>query len=497
MDSAKKRHVLHTQARTMVASVIYYFEKERNNGGPLLDVKKVMQRVADACGISLRTVQRVNVEVRRALMKSDEDLRDEKADEDMEADNPVEVESDSQNIQRVDEAEGVPAADNRRDNVIIRTPRSLAKRKRPVTEIDDFDKGAIRRHIINYYGRKEVPTIRKLSVSLRDAGLFTGGKSSLHALVKDLGFQYKKFNSRKVLMEKPSVALLRCRFLRKMHNVDIKNTVFLDETWLNENVRKETGWTDGTVLGTLSAPLGKGKRLIVCHAGSHSGWIKAPPLLFQSKKTGDYHEDMNAAVFEKWFFDHLLPVIPPGSTVVMDNAPYHSRVKNRAPTSSSTKADIISWLQARGVPFSEDLRKPELYELVRLHKPPLPTYVIDEGAAEMGFKVIRLPPYHCHYNPIEMVWSHLKGFVKERNTTFKLKDVENIFLDSISNFTADMWAKYVDHVKNVMDEDWRSEGLNDSSVQEFIINLTPGDFDDDDEWDDDSEEDDFGCAPLQ
>jgi hypothetical protein len=55
----------------------------------------------------------------------------------------------------------------------------------------------------------------------------------------------------------------------------------------------------------------------------------------------------------------------------------------------------------------------------------------------------------------------------------------------------------VDHVKNVMDEDWRSEGLNDSSVQEFIINLTPGDFDDDDEWDDDSKEDDFGCAPLQ
>ena len=66
-------------------------------------------------------------------------------------------------------------------------------------------------------------------------------------------------------------------------------------------------------------------------------WIKAPPLVFQSKKTEDYHEDMNAEVFEKWFFDTLLPAIPPGSTIFMDNAPYHSRVKDKAPTSSSTR----------------------------------------------------------------------------------------------------------------------------------------------------------------
>jgi predicted O-methyltransferase YrrM len=47
-------------------------------------------------------------------------------------------------------------------------------------------------------------------------------------------------------------------------------------------------------------------------------------LLFESKKTGDYHEEMNAAVFENWFSD-ILPRLEEDPVVVMDNAPYHSR----------------------------------------------------------------------------------------------------------------------------------------------------------------------------
>lgn len=47
-----------------------------------------------------------------------------------------------------------------------------------------------------------------------------------------------------------------------------------------------------------------------------------------------------------------------------------------------------------------------------------------------------------------------------------------------------------------MDEDWKSECLNGSSVQEFIINLVPGDSDCScDEWC--REEEDIGCEPLQ
>lgn len=43
----------------------------------------------------------------------------------------------------------------------------------------------------------------------------------------------------------------------------------------------------------------------------------------------------------------------------------------------------------------------------------------------MGHKVVRLPPYYCQYNLIELIWAKVKGEgeVAEKNNTFKMKDV--------------------------------------------------------------------------
>lgn len=88
-------------------------------------------------------------------------------------------------------------------------------------------------------------------------------------------------------MEEPSVALLRCRFWRKIRDVDIKKVIFLDETWISVNTSKDISWTDGSIKRSVNAPLGKGKRLIICHAGGYNGWIDSPPLVFLSRKTVD------------------------------------------------------------------------------------------------------------------------------------------------------------------------------------------------------------------
>ncbi|XP_054285314.1 uncharacterized protein LOC129001879 [Macrosteles quadrilineatus] len=167
------------------------------------------------------------------------------------------------------------------------------------------------------------------------------------------------------------------------------------------------------------------------------------------------------------------------------------------PTTSSRKGEYIDWLHNRGIPFTPDMRKPELYNLIKLHKPQLTSYVIDKKAADLGFRVIRLPPYHCNYNPIEMVWGHLKRYVASKNTTFKLSDVQALFMEAVNSYPPETWEKCVKHVKTEMDNDWLSEGLDDTSVQELIINLAPGDSDvDDSDWDSD-EEDDLGVAQLE
>nr|XP_018900448.1 PREDICTED: uncharacterized protein LOC109032657 [Bemisia tabaci]XP_018906389.1 PREDICTED: uncharacterized protein LOC109036553 [Bemisia tabaci]XP_018908627.1 PREDICTED: uncharacterized protein LOC109038124 [Bemisia tabaci] len=437
-----KRQVLHSQAREFVARVIKYFEKEKQNNGPLLGINQVLERTAQALDIGYCTVRRIKKE--SELVASQKKPK-------------------------------------------FSTPGKTHKKKGK--EVDDFDAEAIRRHIYGYYRDKNVPTLDKLLKSLAEADLYKSSRSALHRLLQELGFTYRKLNNRVVLMEKPAIALARCFFLRSVLKIDWEKVIFLDETWINKNTCSTHGISDGTVKAHISDPkLGKGERLIICHAGGSTGWIPAPPLIFSSKKTGDYHEEMNAATFEKWFLQTLLPALEPGSTIIMDNAPYHSRVKDKPPTTSSRKAVIIEWLRNHNVPCSESMRKVELLELVRRTKPPKPQYVLDEEAKAQGFKVLRLPPYHCHFNAIEMAWAWLKGYVQKRNTTQKLGDVKELFLEAVEKFSTEAWKSYVQHVKKEVEAAWEREGLADEEVEQFLIHL--GADDDDDDESDWSESDD-------
>jgi transposase len=52
--------------------------------------------------------------------------------------------------------------------------------------------------------------------------------------------------------------------------------------------------------------------------------------------------------------------------------------------------------------------------------------MIDQLLAEKGHTVLRLPPYHPDLNPIELIWANVKQWVAGKNTTFKIKDVEQL-----------------------------------------------------------------------
>jgi hypothetical protein len=79
---------------------------------------------------------------------------------------------------------------------------------------------------------------------------------------------------------------------------------------------------------------------------------------------------------------------------------------------------MISWLNEKRIPHMEDMHKPDLYELIKTHKPLYYTYKIDMFLAEHGYTVLRLPPYHPEMNPIELIWATVKKWVADRNVTF-------------------------------------------------------------------------------
>lgn len=433
----KRGQTLKSGARELIIKLQDYFERERQNGGPLVPVEQVQERVSQALGVSKRTITNINKEKFGSTGMEDN---------------------------------------------ILRTPKKK-RRTKPVTDIDTFDADAIRNHIYGYYSRNEYLNRKKLLASLREAGLFSGGKTALTKILKDIGFSYKKTDKRKILLERYDIILKRISFLREAKKIDNwDNVVFIDETWLNANHTVSRSWTDDTQASTLKVPMGKGARLIICHAGSAKyGFVENALLAFQSKTTNDYHEEMNATTFKEWFQNVLLPSLPEPSVIFMDNASYHSVQIQKPPTQANKKEEMVAWLQAKGIDANMQMLKAELIKLVKENKAANVRYEIDELALEYGHRVLRIPPYHCQYNAIELIWAQIKGYAARHNTSppFSTKKMMTLLKEACGKVTRDDWAKVVEKTKNLIVEHFDRDIRIDSVIDNNII-IHVGEDDDED-----------------
>ena len=357
------------------------------------------------------------------------------------------------------------------------------QRTKPVEDFfDNFNEDVLRRTILNFYDRKEIPTLEKVHAEIKSNISYLGGRETLRKVMKKIGFRYADVNGRKFLMERSDVTSARYMFLREMraHIDSGKNIVYLDETWINQNHTVSKCWVDSTSEKAqgVRVPTGKGGRWIILHAGSKHGFVPAAALIFEAKNVGDYHDQMNAETFEKWFQAQLLPNIPPSSIIVMDNASYHSRKMHKPPTSSSNKATMCEWLEKKGIPVPDGIRKVDLMGLVTRHITAADTsYVIDKTASEHGHTVVRLPPYHCQYNPIELIWAQLKGYVSKRNT-FKKADIKPLIHEAVEKITAENWRNAVRHAEQIQADDAKRDVVIENYIDSFEITLTSSDEED-------------------
>lgn len=108
-------------------------------------------------------------------------------------------------------------------------------------------------------------------------------------------------------------------------------------------------------------------RYIVVHAGTEDGFVPNASLVFASKsRCADYHGEMNHVNFINWFENKLLINLEEPSIIIMDNAPYHSSILEKAPNSSWKKNDIKLWLESKNIEFSPSMFKGELLKIVQV-----------------------------------------------------------------------------------------------------------------------------------
>ncbi|CAH1979904.1 unnamed protein product [Acanthoscelides obtectus] len=108
----------------------------------------------------------------------------------------------------------------------------------------------------------------------------------------------------------------------------------------------------------MKQPSGNGRMLGNKHIGFEEGFLEQVLLIFKYNRTGDYHDDMTADVFEE-YSEQMVKFIPSGLVIIMDNGSYHSRRIEKIST-SSTKDDIIKWLFNKRIGIQDNMVKKEL-----------------------------------------------------------------------------------------------------------------------------------------
>lgn len=453
IQSKIKGKKLHSQTKEVINNVLTFMKTEAAEG-ITIGLEKVQERVKKATGVSRSSIQRISAEAKK-------------------------IESGQ--------------------IVSFETPDKKRTTKKRVLDIDEFDECVVRRTVYGFYiTEKRVPTVDSLRRKLAELIGFTGGNTTLRALLRRLGFRWKKTRTNRcVLIEKPDIRQKRINYLRliKKYRAEERNIVYVDESYILSSHVHQKSWCDDSNKGLL-APVSKGQRLIIIHAGGENGFVPNALLMWKANQaSGDYHHQMNRDNYEKWVREKLIPNLPPNSVVVFDNAPYHNVSLNKAPTSNTPKEEMKKWLDKEEIPYSQDMLKPTLYELIKTAKPRKVKYSVDQIFENAGHIPLRLPPYSPDLNPIETVWSIVKGWVATHNTTFNLSDVQRLCIEKFNTMTKSDWVPLCNRVKKIEDEYMEREVPFDEVIDSIIINL--GGVSDDESEDSSSSEEMYGIVAFE
>ena len=128
---------------------------------------------------------------------------------------------------------------------------------------------------------------------------------------------------------------------------------------------------------------------------------------------------MIGIVFEDWFENTLSANLPKERklVVVIDSAKYHCRFIEKAPTMNMKKGEMIAIMSKHDIeiPNAVPTKLLLLEKILIILKDIEKQYVIDCMTEKALYSVLRLPPYHCILNPMELARNQLKYHVGHLN----------------------------------------------------------------------------------
>ena len=150
------------------------------------------------------------------------------------------------------------------------------------------------------------------------------------------------------------------------------------------------------------------------------------------------------------------------------------------------KADMKFWLSQHNIAYDERELNAELWlkitEFLKTYRGE--KYFLDTQLKTMQVEVVRMPPYHCDFNPIEKCWAFRKQFVAGKNQgKHNLEDLKLFWEESRQSMTVEHIGKLFERVVRIENQfaeiDFREieEGSADEDTEESGGDLVPLDAD--------------------
>jgi len=112
-----------------------------------------------------------------------------------------------------------------------------------------------------------------------------------------------------------------------------------------------------------------------------------------------------------------------------------------------------------------EITKPELLLIAKNNS--IPTKYLIESLADQcdkEVKVLWLPPAHCEFNPIELVWAYVKNYVAVHNKGNTIQGIYELSLQALSKVTPQLWSNCIKHAKKYECKMWERDRLVDDCI---------------------------------
>ncbi|KAF1767364.1 hypothetical protein GCK72_007324 [Caenorhabditis remanei] len=360
--------------------------------------------------------------------------------------------------------------------------KKKTKKEKMLALLSDNQKNEITAYIFECYEKERNFTLSSLLEALQENFNFPFGRTTLHGILKAMNLSYKLKTYNPFASSRDDIARWRAWYLSEIYKLRVAGAyiTYFDETWLFHGMTNTRGWLpkNSTAyeiarLGNLKNPVpgfaaasDKGKRATVLAILTESGVLHESIDVIVSDRPPaeqlvDYHATMDANMYEQ-YMENVLPALlastPPGRQpiLVIDNASTHNGTEHKLPTQQNRKADLIDFLEEKGVALGSDLLKTDVYAEVESYidrhggRKRLTKYKVDERASSMGIRIIRTPPYHCCLSPIELVWGQLKSYLRKTGkTTDKVEMVRERAINFLKNIKEEFVAATYEHIIDV------------------------------------------------